>query len=94
MFTIDLAQELKDRRIVVQALHPATYMDTHMVRSAGGTPRTTVDEGAAAVLNALVTEAPSGTFFVGQRPGTPHAQANDVEARRQLRTFSRRLTGM
>ena len=28
MFTIDLAQELKGKGIAVQALHPATYMDT------------------------------------------------------------------
>lgn len=94
MFTIDLAQELKAKGIVVQALHPATYMDTNMVRSAGGTPRSTVDEGAAAVLNAAATDAPSGSYFVGQRPGTPHAQAGDAEARRQLRALSQKLTGL
>lgn len=94
MFTIDLAQELKARGIVVQALHPATYMDTHMVRSAGGTPRSTVDEGADAVLNAVTTDAPSGSYFVGQRVGTPHAQAADAEARRQLRALSQKLTGL
>lgn len=94
MFTIDLAQELKTKGIVVQALHPATYMDTNMVRSAGGTPRATVDEGAAAVLNAVAAEAPSGSYFVGQRVGAPHAQANDAEARRQLRAISQTLTGL
>ena len=94
MFTIDLAQELTPKGIVVQALHPATYMDTHMVRSAGGTPRSTVDEGADAVLNAIATDAPSGSFFVGQRVGTPHAQAGDTEARRQLRALSQKLTGL
>jgi NAD(P)-dependent dehydrogenase (short-subunit alcohol dehydrogenase family) len=94
MFTIDLAQELKAKGIVVQALHPATYMDTHMVRSAGGTPRSTVDEGADAVLNAIATDVPSGSFFVGQRVGTPHAQAGDTEARRQLRALSQKLTGL
>ncbi|MFN7977598.1 MAG: SDR family NAD(P)-dependent oxidoreductase [Vicinamibacterales bacterium] len=94
MFTIDLAQELKAKGIVVQALHPATYMDTHMVRSAGGTPRSTVDEGADAVLNAVTTDAPSGSYFVGQRVGTPHAQASDAEARRQLRVLSQKLTGL
>ncbi len=94
MFTIDLAQELKAKGIVVQALHPATYMDTNMVRSAGGTPRATVDEGAAAVLHAAGTDAPSGSYFVGQRVGTPHAQASDAEARRQLRAISQQLTGL
>jgi len=43
MFTIDLAAELKGKGIVVQSLHPATYMNTHMVLSAGLTPRSTVE---------------------------------------------------
>jgi NAD(P)-dependent dehydrogenase (short-subunit alcohol dehydrogenase family) len=95
MFTIDLAQELKGKGIVVQALHPATYMDTTMVRSAGGTPRSTVQEGAAAVMNAVATDAPSGSFFIGQRVGTPpHSQATDADARRRLRELSRKLTGL
>ncbi|MEZ5416695.1 MAG: SDR family NAD(P)-dependent oxidoreductase [Vicinamibacterales bacterium] len=93
MFTIDLAEELKDRGIVVHALHPATYMDTNMVRSAGGTPRTTVEEGAAAVLHAIASDAPSGSYFVGERTGTPHRQAADPEARRQLQALSRKLIG-
>ena len=94
MFTIDLAQELKGKGIAVQALHPATYMDTSMVRSAGGTPRSTVTEGAAAVMNAIATSAPSGSFFIGQKVGTPNAQAADADARRQLRELSRKLTGL
>ncbi len=93
MFTIDLAQELKGTGIVVQALHPATYMNTTMVASAGMTPRSTVEEGAAAVLNAIATDAPSGSYFVGQQVGTPHRQAADPEARRRLREVSRALTG-
>jgi len=94
MFTIDLAEELKGKGIVVQALHPATYMDTTMVRSSGTTPRSTVEEGAAAVLNAIATSVPSGSYFVGQQVGTPHRQAADAEARRQLRELSRKLTGL
>jgi NAD(P)-dependent dehydrogenase (short-subunit alcohol dehydrogenase family) len=95
MFTIDLAQELKGKGIVAQALHPATYMDTTMVRSSGTTPRSTVEEGAAAVLNAIATDAPSGSYFIGQKLSTPpHAQAADAEARRQLRELSRTLTGV
>jgi NAD(P)-dependent dehydrogenase (short-subunit alcohol dehydrogenase family) len=94
MFTVDLAQELAGKGIVVQALHPATYMDTTMVRSSGTTPASTVAEGADAVMNAIVTTAPSGSYFVGQRVGTPHRQAADAEARRQLRELSRKLTGL
>lgn len=94
MFTIDLAQELKGKGIVVQALHPATYMNTTMVTSSGATPRSTVEEGAAAVLFVLATDAPSGGYFVGQKPGTPHQQSADAEARRHLRELSRKLTGL
>lgn len=94
MFTIDLAAALKGKGVVVQALHPATYMDTNMVRSSGTTPRSTVEEGAEAVLHAITTDAPSGSYFVGQRVGTPNAQAADANARRQLRELSQALTGL
>jgi NAD(P)-dependent dehydrogenase (short-subunit alcohol dehydrogenase family) len=94
MFTIDLARALKPKGIVVQALHPATYMNTTMVTSAGLTPRSTVEEGTAAVMNAITTSAPSGSYFVGQKIGTPHAQSADADARRQLREISTRLTGV
>ena len=93
MFTIDLAAELKDQ-VVVQSLHPATYMNTSMILSAGLTPRSTVEEGAAAVMHAITTDAPSGSFFNGQTPATPHAQAGDADARRQLREVTRRLVGL
>ncbi len=51
MFTIDLADELRGSGVTVNALHPATYMDTTMVRQAGVTPWSTVEEGAEAILN-------------------------------------------
>jgi len=94
MFTVDLAAELTPKGIVVQAVHPATGMDTNMIASVGLTPRTTVDEGAAAVMHVIGTDAPSGSYFMGQMVGTPHAQATDPDARRQLRDVSRRLTGV
>lgn len=94
MFTIDLAKELAPKGIVVQALHPATYMNTSMILSAGLTPRSTVEEGTAAVMNAISTDAPSGTFFNGLKVGTPHAQSADADARRQLRDVSKTLTGV
>jgi NAD(P)-dependent dehydrogenase (short-subunit alcohol dehydrogenase family) len=50
MFTIDLADELKGAGITVNALHPATYMNTTMVRAGGVTPISTVEQGGAAIL--------------------------------------------
>lgn len=94
MFTIDLAADLEGSGVSVSSLHPATYMDTNMVRSGGITPRTTVDEGADAVMQ-LVTAADleSGQFFNGLRPGRANAQAYDADARARLRALSRQLTG-
>lgn len=94
LFTVDLAEDLKARGIAVYALHPASLMNTPMVLSRGAAPRSSVEEGTAAVLHAITTDAPSGTYFNGQAPATPHAQAADVEARRRLRALSRELTGV
>jgi NAD(P)-dependent dehydrogenase (short-subunit alcohol dehydrogenase family) len=41
IFTFDLAEELKGRDVTVNALHPATFMDTFMVREAGSAPMST-----------------------------------------------------
>jgi NAD(P)-dependent dehydrogenase (short-subunit alcohol dehydrogenase family) len=93
MFTIDLANELEGSNVRVLALHPATYMDTNMVRSGGITPRTTVDEGADAVMQLVTDDVATGQFFNGVRPGRANAQAYDEAARAKLREISVRLTG-
>lgn len=48
MFMLDLADELDGTGVTVNALHPATYMDTTMVRRAGIRPLSSVEEGAEA----------------------------------------------
>jgi NAD(P)-dependent dehydrogenase (short-subunit alcohol dehydrogenase family) len=48
MFTIDLAERLKGTGVTVNSLHPATYMDTTMVRAGGVTPISTVAQGGEA----------------------------------------------
>src|SRR5712671_2504663 len=66
MFTIDLAQELEGSGITVNCLHPATYMATTIVREAGVSPISTVEEGADAILNLAVSsalEGRSGLYF-------------------------------
>lgn len=95
LFTIDLAARLEASNILVNTLHPATYMDTNMVRSAGGTPRTTVAEGADGVMQ-LVTAADigSGNYFLRQRPVRANRQAYDAEARASLWQLSEELTGI
>jgi NAD(P)-dependent dehydrogenase (short-subunit alcohol dehydrogenase family) len=97
MFTIDLADELHGSGVTVNALHPATYMDTTMVRQAGITPWSSIEEGAVAILNlatSLALEGQSGAYFNGQREARAEAQAYDAEARRRLKAISLELTGL
>ena len=97
MFTIDLARELAGSGVTVTALHPATYMDTGMVRRAGVTPMSTVAEGAEAILNLAVStgiEGSSGGYFNGLHEARADAQAYDDEARRRLKALSLELTGV
>lgn len=92
MFTFDLAGELEGTGVTTNALHPATLMDTDMVLSRGAPVRSSVSEGADAVLN-LVTapDLGSGQYFNGMGPARANAQAYDEDARDQLRALSRSL---
>jgi NAD(P)-dependent dehydrogenase (short-subunit alcohol dehydrogenase family) len=96
LFTIDLAKELEGKDITVNALHPATFMDTKMVRDFG-TPRSTVEEGALAILKLATSagvEGRSGLYFNGQEEARADAQAYDPEARQRLKRLSLELTGL
>jgi NAD(P)-dependent dehydrogenase (short-subunit alcohol dehydrogenase family) len=97
LFTIDLAEELCDTGVTVNALHPATYMDTTMVRESGVAPWSTVEKGAEAILRLATSpelEGKTGLYFDGLREARADAQAYDASARRRLRTISLRLTGL
>ena len=94
MFTIDLAEALAGTGATVNALHPATYMDTAMVRRAGVTPVSSVEEGAAAILNLAASpavEGRSGCYFNGLHEARAERQAYDASARRKLRVISQEL---
>jgi NAD(P)-dependent dehydrogenase (short-subunit alcohol dehydrogenase family) len=94
MFTFDLAEELAHEAVTVAALHPATLMDTPMVREAGARPRSTIAEGADAVIHLVLSpDIRSGQYYNGREPARAHAQAYDSEARRRLRALSVELTG-
>jgi NAD(P)-dependent dehydrogenase (short-subunit alcohol dehydrogenase family) len=96
MFTIDLAEELKGSDVTVNCLHPATYMNTTMVREGGITPISTVEQGGEAILH-LATGADvantTGLFFNGMHQAEANPQAHDAAARRRLRALSLELTG-
>lgn len=97
MFTVDLAEELAGSGVTVNCLHPATYMNTTMVRQAGVAPMSTVDQGADAILN-LATgtdfEGRTGLYYDGPRPSRANTQAYDATARRRLRLLSQDLAGL
>lgn len=97
LFTFDLAEELKGTRVTVNALHPATYMATAMVRRDGMSPISSVDEGADAILNLAISpdlRDRSGLYFDGLRSSRAKAQAYDIDARQRLRALSFELTGL
>jgi NAD(P)-dependent dehydrogenase (short-subunit alcohol dehydrogenase family) len=97
MFTFDLATKLAGTGITATCLHPATYMDTTMVRRAGVTPVSTVEQGAEAILNLAMSpalEGRSGLYFNGLREARAHSQAYDAEARHRLWALSLELTGL
>jgi NAD(P)-dependent dehydrogenase (short-subunit alcohol dehydrogenase family) len=97
MFTIDLAHEVDPKRVTANALHPATYMNTTMVRESGNSPASSVEEGADAIMKQIVSEelaGKSGLFFNGEREGRAIAQAYDEKARAKLKALSMRLVGL
>ena len=96
MFTIDLAQELEGSGVIVNALHPATYMNTTMVREGGITPISTVEQGGEAILHLASGDdvaGKSGLFFNGMQQAQANPQAYDAGARQRLRALSLELTG-
>ena len=97
LFTFDLAKELAGQNIAVNALHPATYMDTTMVRLSGVQPISTVEQGGAAILQLAQSPAlagRSGLYFSGMQESRADPQAYDEDARRRLRALSFDLVGL
>ena len=97
LFTFDLAKELAGQNIVTNCLHPATYMDTTMVRLSGARPISTVEQGGAAILQLVDGPAladKSGLYFNGMRESRADPQAYDEDARGRLRALSFDLVGL
>jgi NAD(P)-dependent dehydrogenase (short-subunit alcohol dehydrogenase family) len=93
LFTVDLAGALAGTGVTVLALHPATLMDTPMVRAAGVQARSTVDEGATALMNLITAPGlESGRYFRGLHAARAHDQAYDEDARHRLRRLTETLT--
>jgi NAD(P)-dependent dehydrogenase (short-subunit alcohol dehydrogenase family) len=94
MFTFDLAEELEGSSVTATCLHPASYMDTTMVREDGISPMSTVAEGADAILHlaaAVDMEGRTGLYCDGARPSRANPQAYETKARERLRVLSHEL---
>ena len=94
MATYDLAADLVGTGVTVNALHPATFMDTAMVRDSGVAPTSTVEEGLEATWRLVADpalEGVSGRYFDGTHEGTSDPQADDPAARAWVREVTDRL---
>ncbi len=97
MLTLDLAAELPADKITANALHPATLMDTAMVEKAGMPARSTVGDGANAVMRLAVSPelaGKTGLYYNEMNEARANAQAYDAQARARLRALSKELTGV
>lgn len=95
MFAIDLAEELAGSGVTTNAVHPASMMDTDMVLERGASARSSVHDGADAVMYRINgDDLGSGRYFNQLVPADPNSQALDERARERLRLLAERLTGV
>lgn len=96
MFTFELAERLRGTGVTVNALHPATLMDTKMVRETFGHASSTVQEGTEAVVRLAASpelEGVTGRYFDRTREARADRQAYNAEATKRLWDLSEELCG-
>ncbi|MFC8343472.1 SDR family NAD(P)-dependent oxidoreductase [Streptomyces sp. NPDC057280] len=89
--TFTLAEELADTGVAVNVLHPATFMDTAMVREGGVPPRSTVADGAPGVLALATRELGTGGYFDGPNRARAHEMTYDSDVRKRLAAVTDQL---
>jgi NAD(P)-dependent dehydrogenase (short-subunit alcohol dehydrogenase family) len=90
MWTFDLAEALRNFGVTANALHPATRMDTAMVRDSGLEPTDPLEEGVRATARLALDptlEGVSGTYFERLAEATADPQAYDRAARGRLKAL-------
>jgi NAD(P)-dependent dehydrogenase (short-subunit alcohol dehydrogenase family) len=94
-FTIELADRLPSG-VSATALHPASLMDTAMVRETFGRVLSSVEDGVGPVVRLAIGDDAaglSGRYFDGMGESRADAQAYDPDARARLWELSTRLAG-
>ena len=100
MFTFELTDRLpaggEGGGVTVNALHPATFMNTKMVHEAGGAPMSTIEDGLDATLVLAVSpelDGVTGRYFDRRHEARADPQAYDAGARQRLWRLSEQMTG-
>jgi NAD(P)-dependent dehydrogenase (short-subunit alcohol dehydrogenase family) len=99
MFSFELAKRLRidGVDVTVNAVHPASLMNTKMVYESFGYTTSTVEEGVEATMRVATSpelEGITGRYFDRLRDAHAHPQAYDEEARRRLWRLSEELVGL
>jgi NAD(P)-dependent dehydrogenase (short-subunit alcohol dehydrogenase family) len=93
-FTFDFAEELANTAITVNCLHPASLMNTQMVRRAWVPPMSSVATGVKAIMNLAVEAtgaAVTGRYFDGLREARAHDAAYDPAIQSDLRAVTNEI---
>jgi NAD(P)-dependent dehydrogenase (short-subunit alcohol dehydrogenase family) len=91
--TMEMAPELKDKGVTVNALHPATYLPTKIVPN----PISRMEDGVRSVCKLAIAEEmvdTTGQYYFETREDRALEQAYDAGERKKLMELSRRLTGV
>lgn len=102
MFSFELAQRLRaegedGETLTVNALHPASLMNTKMVYESFGYTLSTIEDGVEATLRLAISPELEGVtvrYFDRLREARADDQAYDAAARRRLWNLSEELVGL
>ena len=91
--TVEMAPQLKEKDVTVNALHPATYLPTKIVSN----PLSKMEVGVNAVCKLAIAEEmadTTGKYFFETREDRALEQAYDANERKKLMALSFELTGI